>query len=355
MQRWRYILPCLRGVPSGIATCYSKLQAEHADDRGFPLPDPSGETWLSLQSITHSRCSSALKALHAYEYRAQCVRSVRLEPSDGVDSRTALDMVALLAHVSPYVTQLDIVPLPWGEDQHPIDISESDRSIVMATEWFEMMADQVPNRYQLACPRLKSLRMGIPTSSEDLLPFIINRLVSPAQASRSKGNAAKSSDSSNTGVTALEELRIESSSSQWADTYDMPPPSSIYEKYWSHAPKLGTVRTLTVGDVEDGTSSDLHLMQLLANTPNIETLRLLVAWGDSGDQARCWKWIANLKKLKKLIIFSAEGLDEDFIGRQELGIEELVMDDAELDEQDELSWTVRSSIHLICCLSHPAY
>lgn len=230
-------------------------------------------------------------------------------------------MMALLHLVAPNLTHLDLLPLPWGDgDDVPHEPTTWPQSEVTSVEFWGYIADQVPCKYKLSCPRLETLRIAIPTSSDDQLPYVLKRLIPDSNR--------------------LSELRIESSSSQWENTWEEPTGKAYRATWKAMHPRLSSVKSLTFGDLEDGTSADLHLLEILSRAPEIGFLRILVAWGDSGDQARCWKAIAGLKKLKKLCLFSADGLDEDFIGRQELGIEELVMDDADLEEQDELSWTV---------------
>lgn len=302
------------------------------DERGFPLPDPDAAAWLALQKTAHERCLNALRALEAYEYRAQCVRSVRLEPSDGVDGSTAKNMMALLTLVAPYIKHLDIVPLPWGEDDHPTDVTEDQAEIVMAGQWFDYMADQVPCKYKLTCPRLKTLRIAVPASSEDTIPLIINRLAPSATS----GKGLRASES---GRTRLSDLRIESSGSSWPELLfeDLP----RYEGSWKSAPLLDTVKSVTFSDVQNATSSDIHMIELLSRATNIEVLRVLMVWSQTTDRAGVWRAIVKLKKLKTLMLFSEDGMDDGLIGRQPLQIEELVRDDAELDEQEELSWTVR--------------
>jgi hypothetical protein len=241
-------------------------------------------------------------------------------------------MMALLTLVAPYIKHLDIVPLPWGEDDHPTDVTEDQAEIVMAGQWFDYMADQVPCKYKLTCPRLKTLRIAVPASSEDTIPLIINRLAPSATS----GKGLRASES---GRTRLSDLRIESSGSSWPELLfeDLP----RYEGSWKSAPLLDTVKSVTFSDVQNATSSDIHMIELLSRATNIEVLRVLMVWSQTTDRAGVWRAIVKLKKLKTLMLFSEDGMDDGLIGRQPLQIEELVRDDAELDEQDELSWTVR--------------
>ena len=222
------------------------------------------DTLHACQRSVASRSRAFEPAISCYAYRKDCMKVFRVEPSGGAldPNRSNARLLQLISMFSKQLVRLDIVSLPSVRSSTPAQSPSRSRAgfttytgsanIVDHFGFYNGLCRPRTSSTEVTFPRLKILRMCIPSSVDRMIPYVLKYFTN-AQA-------------------PLRELHLAATSHAWTSSeLTRRSPANFRE---IATPTLPHLEHLTIYEPARDSRGDLLLACLLKSAPNLGSVRI---------------------------------------------------------------------------------